>query len=550
MIRKTRYTKEMIEDNIRKGYWSSETFVDLWEQNASKYPDKEAIVDSRGTRLTWSQGKQQIDRLALGLAELGIERGSVIGIQMPDRWEYFLLRLACEKAGLISLSMMRHLQHTEVEYILKWVKAIGFAIVKKFREFDYYQMVQEIKPNLPDLKHVFVIGDDKPEGVISIAEMAQKPVEGKYPSDYLRSRKIGGSEIGLLQATTGTTGFPKLVQFPITTRVLAGKYHVDRWKITKDDVCASLAPLPGGPGGTIGFLCPLVVGAKVVVLEHYTPENALKIIQDEKVTLVGCVPSQVVGMLSNPDFEKYDLSSLRAIRCTGGPMTPKVAMEAEKKFKCELLISYGGSEMGSISDVPFGSPEEMRMLTVGSPLPGVGVKFTDKDGKEVPKGETGNICVRGPLLPDSYFNDPEATSQVWDKEGWVKTGDLGKFDEQGNIRILGREKDMIIRGGQNIYPVEIENLLFIHPKIMSVAVVGMPDKLMGEKSCAYVVLKPGERFAFEEMVSFLKEKKIAPYKLPERLEVINELPTIGGKIDKKVLRAGITKKLKEEGKID
>ncbi len=231
-------------------------------------------------------------------------------------------------------------------------------------------------------------------------------------------------------------------------------------------------------------------------------------------------------------------------------MPVKVAMEAEQRLKCQMLISYGGSEFGSLSSVPLDSPPEMRHATVGKPLTGVDVKLLDDEGKEVPAGEAGNVTVRTPYAQDSYYEDPDATWQVWDKEGWVKTGDVGILDEQGFLRVVGRGKDLIIRGGQNIFPTEIENLLLLHPKVTDVAVVAMPDPKMGEKACAFVVTSPGQQFAFDEMTSFLKEKRIAAYKLPERLEIVDQIPLVAGsKVDKKLLRAQIAEKLKAEGQI-
>jgi non-ribosomal peptide synthetase component E (peptide arylation enzyme) len=282
------------------------------------------------------------------------------------------------------------------------------------------------------------------------------------------------------------------------------------------------------------------------MLEEFTPEGALELIEKEKATAIGVVPTHLVRMLE-ADTSKYDLSSLRFIRSAGGYLSPQVAEEAEAAFGASITSDLGTQDMGSVSGCRVEDPKDLRRRTVGRMLPGNQVKLKDEEGKEVPEGEPGILYFRGPHAPAGYYRDEELTSTVFDPNGWTTTGDIVKFDQEC-LWILGRAKDMIIRGGQNIYPAEIEGLLNDHPKVASVAVVGYPDREMGERACAYVIPKAGQAFTFEEMVEFLKGKQLAMFKLPERLEIVDDFPAVGdsGKVNKETLKKDIKEKVESE----
>ena len=254
----------------------------------------------------------------------------------------------------------------------------------------------------------------------------------------------------------------------------------------------------------------------------------------------------LVRVLEYPDFKKYDLSSLRVVKYGGAALPYDQALKAWEQFGCPVLPAYGGLDVGTISSCSADDSPEVFLKTVGKPLDGVEIKLVNENNKEVPLGELGEVLVRGPHCEPGYYNNPEATAEVW-RDGWFHTGDLASFDGEGRLTIKGRRKDMIIRGGQNIYPSEIEAMLLKHPNVLKVAIVGMPDPVMGEKACAYVVLKPGEKSNLSEVVSFLKNQGVAAFKLPERLEIIEDLPLAGGiKVDKKRLREDIKRKLERE----
>lgn len=550
-MRPVRYNEEEVKKYTEKGWWSSTLFSDYWDQNAEKWPDREALVDTLGRRLTFAQVKEQVERIALGFIELGLEKDDRIGIQLPNCVEGFLCRLACEKAGIINIALMQVYRHVELAEILGRIEAKAVVIPWRYRNFDYYQMIKEIAPKLPNLKHIIVTGDKVPEDAVSLSEIMQNPLEKKYPEDTLLKRKMNAFDVCFLNSTTGTTGLPKIVEWTVAARLWSAKTHVRNWQLSADDILCAIAPWPGAPGGTPTYFCAPQVGAKVVLLYEYTPKAALEIIEKEKVTVPCLVPAQLGAMMQEP-VENYDLSSLRFIRCSGGYLSPPLAEEASRRMKCPILITYGSQDTGSISGTAIGDPEEKKLSTVGKPLPGNEIKLVDDSGAEVPYGEIGQLYFRGPQSSGGYYRDPEKTfSEAVDSEGWATPGDLVKFDEDGYLVITGRKKDIIIRGGQNIYPGEIENFLIAHPKIADAAVVAMPDQIMGEKACAFVIPAAGsEPITFDEMVDYLKGKKLAMYKLPERLEVVDSFPLAGGsKINKVELRNMIVQKLKAEGKV-
>ncbi len=545
-MKPTRYTPELIDEYRRKGYWETTTFYEIWDRNAEQYPGKEAVVDSR-TRLTWAEAKLYIDRIALGLMELGIARDRVLVVQLPNCVEQVLISIACEKAGIVNLSILRTMRHKEMEYILAYTEAPGVIIPWRFRDFDYYNMIQGLHPQLPHLEHILVVGDQVPDGATSITEMMQQPLENRYPLTLLQERAFEATEVARIRHSTGTTGFPKLVEETICDRVHVAKELIRCFGITSEDVFGVFTPLTGG-GGSPAFLCSPVARAKIVLMEHFDAEEAFKLIERERITIVGIVPTMLVMMLEHPSLGQYDLSSLRVFIVGGSPLPPKLARDVEERIGCLVVNRYGTADGGPISTAAIGDPIDIRHLTVGQPYTGNEVKLVDETGKELPWGEVGEIIFRGPTSHPGLFRNPEGTWELWDEDGWYPTGDLGKLDEQGNLMIVGRRKDVIIRGGQNIYPAEIESILMTHPQIVDVAIVGMPDPVMGEKACAYVVPKPGEQLTLEEITVYLKDKSIAAYKLPQRLEILDKIPLVADqKPDKKTLRQDIAAKLKAEG---
>ncbi len=544
-----RYTKEMTDEFLKDGYWTRETFYDFWAKNAKEMPDQEALVDSK-YRLTWKQAVDLVDAMAISWVEMGLDKHSRVIIQSPNSVYGFLARIACERAGLISLTVYPYLRKKELTYMVDRTKASAVIILHTYNKFNYLDMYEDLQKDFPHLEHIFLFDDkvpqDAPKGTISLTAMAEERVKLPINETILEHRRFNPVEnIAILTTTSGTTGIPKLVEWPPASRICTSKGRVDIWGLSKDDITMAIAPHAGGAAGTLTYFAAPIAGAKTVMLEEFSPDAALALIEKEKATAIGVVPTHLIRMLE-ADVSKYDLSSLRFIRSAGGYLPPQVAEEAEEAFGASITSDLGTQDMGSVSGCRVEDTKDLRRRTVGRMLPGNKVRLAEKENKEktVPDGEPGILYFRGPHAPAGYYRDEELTSTVFDKDGWTTTEDIVKFD-QGCLWILGRAKDMIIRGGQNIYPAEVEGLLNDHPAVASVAIVGYPNRELGEKCAAYVIPKAGQEFTFEMMVDFLKSKEIAMFKLPEHLEIVDEFPAVGdsGKVNKETLKKDIRKRL-------
>ena len=544
-----RYTKEMTDEFLNDGYWTKETFYDFWEKNSREIPDQEALVDSK-YRLTWKEAVKLVDAMAISWVEMGLEQHSRVIIQSPNSVYGFLARIACERAGLISLTVYPYLRKKELTYMVDRTKASAVIILHTYNKFNYLEMYADLQKEFTHLKNIFLFDDEvpagAPEGTLSLTKMVDERAKSPVDTSVLEARRFDPVEnIAILTTTSGTTGIPKLVEWPPASRICTSKGRVDIWGLNKDDITMAIAPHAGGAAGTLTYFAAPIAGAKTVMLEDFSPDAALALIEKEKATAIGVVPTHLIRMLE-ADVSKYDLSSLRFIRSAGGYLAPQVAEEAETAFGASITSDLGTQDMGSVSGCRVEDSKDLRRRTVGRMLPGNKVRLTDKEDKEktVPDGEPGILYFRGPHAPAGYYRDEELTSTVFDKDGWTTTEDIVKFD-QGCLWILGRAKDMIIRGGQNIYPAEVEGLLNDHPAVASVAIVGYPDREMGEKCAAYVIPKAGQNFDFQTMVDHLKSKDIAMFKLPEHLEIVDEFPAVGdsGKVNKETLKKDIRARL-------
>lgn len=545
------HTPEMVAKYLAKGYFDRLTLTDAWNRNAQRFPDKEGLVDPfQGKRYTWRQLKQLTDRLALNLIELGIKRDEVLASQLPNCVEHIIGHYAGDKAGILFLGLRPALRESEMEHILKLSEAAAVVIPWKFRDFDHFAMIQELRLRLPKLRHVIVVGEQTPPGALSFEDLMNRPSKKRYPADYLEKTKIRIDELADLMTTTGTTGMPKIAAHSGANISFLGKIGADRFKVTSDEVILSLVPYWSGIN-VIHAAAAARVGAKSVVIERFAEaEEIFKAIEMERVTTTISTPTVYYRMVEHPDINRYDLSSLRIAFSAGASLSIDLARKVEEKFKCKVAGAYGIIDGGFFSMHYIDDPVEIRLGTVGKIVDGLEVKLLDDGGKELPPQEVGEVVGRGAGIYEGYYNDPERVRGAFDKDGFFHTGDLGRLDDSGNIILVGRKKDVYKRGGQNVYPLEIESLLLTHPNVSNVAVVTMPDPEMGEKGCAFVIPKAGKQFSFNDMVSFLRSKKIASYKLPERLEIINEFPLAGeSKVNKRELQEMLLRKLKVEGKL-
>jgi len=537
--------EDLANDYLAKGYWEGITVAEALDRAARAYPEQTALVYG-GERVTYQEMRRRAERLARAFLDLGLHRGNVVTVQMPSWPEYVYVHYALATIGVITLPAIPLFRRREMAHILAFSRSVGYVLPAQFGGFDYLKMLDEIRPELPELRHVFVVGDPVPPGAQSIrAMLAEEQTAQPLPEGLGRH-----DDVACLVVTGGTTGYPK--GGPRTHDELL--CHARNWARVMDTTPQStfLVPVPLTHvfGLVEGLYIPLTSGARLVLLDRFEPLEALRLIQQERATHALLVPAVIVSLLHSPHLEAYDTGSLKVIITGGGPCPEEAIHQAKARLGCDIISQYGMSE-GPLSTTVLSDPPDVVSITVGTPhCEGSEVKIVDEVRNPVGPGETGELAFRGPTLFGGYFEEPAETLAWFDEEGWYYTGDLCFQDERGNLHIVGRKKDIIKRGGETVMPREIEELLYTHPKVLNAAVIGMPDPRLGERVCAYVVPNDGETITLPEIIHFLKKKGLAIFKLPERLEVVHELPiTPPSKVQKNVLREDISRKLTAERKV-
>lgn len=514
---------------------------------------KEALVDSH-SRFTFSDINRIVNNLASNLFEMGFQKNDVVGVLVPNRVEYMLMRYALSKIGTIIMSIGIGMRKREIAHLLGITKAKGFVAPAFFHGFNYAEMIKDARKDLPFLKCVFLI-DSQDKQLPSGTYLFEEAIKDRAVNDQIKGlnyKKLqkGPKEIDMLNLTSGTTGMPKICQCIPNARMLFGKLITQRTGLTSEDTMLVICPITGGVGNSCSTLASGYAGCKVVLQERFDEKETLQLIEKEKATFVVGVPTQFIKIMEVPEFDQYSLDSLRIVISAGSYFPYEKVKETIKRMKAKLISIFGSHDGGTIT---IGTPdmdEEAMCRTVGRPLPDAEVKILDPSGNEVAPGEPGEIVYRSGNACAGYFGDFEGTQAAFKPDGYFHSGDLVRMTPEGYLEVKGRSKDIIIRGGLNINPEEIEDILIKHPQVENVAIVGMPDPVLGERSCAFVVPKKKGEFTFEQMVSYLKEKGVATFKLPERLELINEIPLSEGKKPaKNILRKNIEMKLRQEGSI-
>lgn len=541
-------------------------FWDLARQNARAYGKKEAIVDTffgvepeKRRRKTWQQFFEEVNLFVFNLHNLGIRKGDMILTQLPNVIENVYARVAGSKIGAIDTPVQVELGEAETKGTLELTDPDLTIIVPSYHGREIAKWHLEYKKSHPKLKHIFVVtkpGEPIPEGTKHFAELVNPRIREKYGDEDLERMKPDPFDLFLFIPTGGTTGIPKLCMHSTYTipQIHTAANYMERAGVTHYDTLLCFGPINGGTGEVAAVEPCLIRGAKLIFLTDFNEEDACKITEEEKVTMWVGGPATMVMAATSPYFEKYNMSSLRVALYSGMPLAKEVA---EKLY--DLGIKPCGQYGTAISGACCGGnvitdTREELLYTSGKVYSGYDVKLVDANGNEVPRGEYGEIIIWHPHF--SYYKEPGLTKESFPKAeeegygGYEYTGDIGVFDERGNLTVVGRSKDMILRGGQNIFPKEIEDILGSHPKVRQIAIVPMPDPILGERACAYVVPTPGKKPTLEDLTSYLAEQKVTKFKWPERLELVESLPiSSGGKVRKEDLKADIASKLKAEGKI-
>lgn len=526
----------------QQGLWGDASLADYWQQTARAMPDKIAVVDNHGASYTYSALDHAASCLANWMLAKGIESGDRIAFQLPGWCEFTVIYLACLKIGAVSVPLLPSWREAELVWVLNKCQAKMFFAPTLFKQTRPVDLILPLQNQLPQLQQI--VGVDKLTPATSSLSLSQIIADN---TPLTTAITVHGDELAAVLFTSGTEGLPKGVMLTHNNILASERAYCARLNLTWQDVFMMPAPLGHATGFLHGVTAPFLIGARSVLLDIFTPDACLALLEQQRCTcMLGATPF-VYDLLNLLEKQPADLSALRFFLCGGTTIPKKVARECQQRG-IKLLSVYGSTESSPHAVVNLDDPLSRFMHTDGYAAAGVEIKVVDDAHKTLPPGCEGEEASRGPNVFMGYFDEPELTARALDEEGWYYSGDLCRMDEAGYIKITGRKKDIIVRGGENISSREVEDILLQHPKIHDACVVAMPDERLGERSCAYVVLKaPHHSLSLEDVVTFFSRKRVAKYKYPEHIVVIEKLPrTASGKIQKFLLRKDIMRRLTQD----
>ncbi len=526
----------------QQGLWGDASLADYWQQTARAMPDKIAVVDNHGASYNYSALDHAASCLANWMLAKGIESGDRIAFQLPGWCEFTVIYLACLKIGAVSVPLLPSWREAELVWVLNKCQAKMFFAPTLFKQTRPVDLILPLQNQLPQLQQI--VGVDKLAPATSSLSLSQIIADNTPLTTAITTH---GDELAAVLFTSGTEGLPKGVMLTHNNILASERAYCARLNLTWQDVFMMPAPLGHATGFLHGVTAPFLIGARSVLLDIFTPDACLALLEQQRCTcMLGATPF-VYDLLNVLEKQPADLSALRFFLCGGTTIPKKVARECQQ-LGIKLLSVYGSTESSPHAVVNLDDPLSRFMHTDGYAAAGVEIKVVDDARKTLPPGCEGEEASRGPNVFMGYFDEPELTARALDEEGWYYSGDLCRMDETGYIKITGRKKDIIVRGGENISSREVEDILLQHPKIHDACVVAMPDERLGERSCAYVVLKaPHHSLSLEEVVAFFSRKRVAKYKYPEHIVVIEKLPrTASGKIQKFLLRKDIMRRLTQD----
>lgn len=526
----------------QQGLWGDASLADYWQQTARAMLDKIAVVDNHGASYTYSALDHAASCLANWMLAKGIESGDRIAFQLPGWCEFTVIYLACLKIGAVSVPLLPSWREAELVWVLNKCQAKMFFAPTLFKQTRPVDLILPLQNQLPQLQQI--VGVDKLAPATSSLSLSQIIADNTSLTTAITTH---GDELAAVLFTSGTEGLPKGVMLTHNNILASERAYCARLNLTWQDVFMMPAPLGHATGFLHGVTAPFLIGARSVLLDIFTPDACLALLEQQRCTcMLGATPF-VYDLLNVLEKQPADLSALRFFLCGGTTIPKKVARECQQRG-IKLLSVYGSTESSPHAVVNLDDPLSRFMHTDGYAAAGVEIKVVDDARKTLPPGCEGEEASRGPNVFMGYFDEPELTARALDEEGWYYSGDLCRMDEAGYIKITGRKKDIIVRGGENISSREVEDILLQHPKIHDACVVAMSDERLGERSCAYVVLKaPHHSLSLEEVVAFFSRKRVAKYKYPEHIVVIEKLPrTTSGKIQKFLLRKDIMRRLTQD----
>ena len=535
---------------MRRG--DARLITDRLSDIATRDPRRQLVVDPVYGRFTYGEIAEQVERLASALRRHDLGPGDVVILQLPNWAPFLVFHLALTAVGAITATIPIVYRDREVSSVALLADAKAIVTTGTFQGYDLAAMAERVGTNAPSLRHIFLVGGREAvtrSGTISYESLMEHPWEAAGDAGAPSALKPALDSITALGFTSGTTGALKAAMFDTNILDATNFGLRDRYGLNEDDIIFGCSPLGHAVGFTHALRMTLTIGGSIVLLDRWNPEPALQAIEAEKCTFVAAATPFLMDVVYHPALRKHgSLNSMRLFLC-GGASVPQTLMRDAREAIPHTYTTplWGMTECGGVTTCPFDAPEEKLYATDGLPCGGMELKVVDSDGQTVPAGVNGELMARGPMVTHGYFRQPELTAESYLSDGFFRTGDQARMDEDGYIKITGRLKDLIIRGGVNISPVEVEDVLFAHPDVANVAVVGMPDARLGERICAFVIPKPGSTIDLLEVQRWMAQAQAAKQKWPERIEIVDKLPTTpSGKVQKYLLRDKVAELVRSE----
>ncbi len=544
----TPYSPEAARMYDEKRWWLGLTLGDMFDKTCDLYPLREALVGG-GKRYRWAELRTRIDRMAFRLIEEGFRPGDTVLLQLPNWPEFVISYFALQKAGLVMVLLTVNHTAREIAHLASLTQPRGWIVPTRYRKTDFLPLIQQVQTENPVLEKVILVGDASLQGILTFEDMLRSNASPERIQQSLREARPEPTDVCQILPSGGTTGLPKGAPRTHNDYICNIEYKSRAWDINPTDTCLVVATVGHNLALLVCVTASVFHGAKMVMLDSTYPEDFCRTVQEEKITCTGLVPTLISRIVKYKELGNYDLSSFRKIYVGAANSPPELVREVEEKTGARYINAFGMVE-GPVSQSRPDDPEAVRYGTIGRPCcPYDDFVTLDDDGNKTPTGVEGELAAKGPGVFTGYLKNPQANQKEFTPDGYFRTGDLATIDENGTIRITGRIKDIIIRGGENIAARDVEDLISSCPDVEYVAAVGMPDSDLGEQVCAYIKPAKDTAISFESIIAHLDKLGVSKVLYPARIEVVEDMPlTAAGKADKKILKRDVEEKLKTEAR--
>jgi 2,3-dihydroxybenzoate-AMP ligase len=546
-----RFPESFVKKYKEKGYWVDKTLGEEFDEWVNRHSHRVALA-YMGSYVSYSEMADKVNRLSLHFIDLGLRPYDRIILQLPNEPEFVYCYFAAVKIGVIPILALPAHRDAEISFFAQFTQAKAHVIPSRFRDFSHQAMSREIRKKISTLEFTLVSGKEVEDDFISVTALLHDRIEERVPVESLKRYRPDPMEPAVFQLSGGTTGVPKIIPRTHNDYSLNCKRVAEITRVCEESVMGIAIPVNHNFAlSSPGLMGMLYKGGRVVLIPSTKTETVFESIQKEKITIMPTPPALLIRWMEAPDLSKYDLSSLEVVLAGGARLNAEAAKKIKSTLGCDFHQNLGMAE-GMLFWTERDDPEDLLLNTQGAPMfEEDETRVVDEDDKDVPYGELGELLVRGPTTIRGYYHSPEYNKKAFTEDGFYRTGDVVRMVKGRYLAVEGRIKDTINRGGEKISAEEVENHILAHPKVENCAYVAMPDPVLGEKGCAFILTKGNQRLTLDELCKFLKEERlISIFKLPERLELVKEFPmTQVGKIDKKELRSIIKEKLRKELKI-